>query len=95
MTTKRTDGMPNGADVEAMEMAGLEEVRELGDSQQVRRRRAQPEGGDGVVTRNEQSRAVGEAHTAVDTPAEYGRLSDAIEAVGDDPRAVTDWVAKR
>lgn len=94
-TTNLTDGMPIGTAVDAIDKDVLEELRELGDSHPVRRLRENPEEWDVVVTPNEQWTAVGEAHTAVDTPADYWRLSDAIEAVGDDPRAVTDWVAER
>ena len=94
-TTNLTDEMPIGTAVDAIDREVLEELRELGDSHPVRRLRENPEEWDVVVTPNEQWTAVGEAHTAVDTPADYWRLSDAIEAVGDDPRAVTDWVAER
>lgn len=37
---------------------------------------------------------LGAAHTAVDTPADYWALVDAVRAVGFDPREVTEWVAE-
>ena len=94
-TTNLTEEMPIGTAVDAIERDVFEELRELGDSHPVRRLRENPEEWDVVVTPNEQWTALGEAHTAVDTPVDYWRLSDAIEAVGTEPRAVTDWVAER
>lgn len=94
-TTNLADEMPIGTAVDAIDREVLEELRELGDRHPVRRLRENPEEWAVAVTPNDQWIAVGEAHTAVDTPADYWRLSDAIKAVGDDPRAVTDWVAER
>lgn len=94
-TTNVTDEMPIGTAVDVIDRDVLEELRELGDSHPVRRLRENPEEWAVTATPNDQWTAVGEAHTAVDTPADYWRLSDAIEAVGTEPRAVTDWVAER
>ena len=94
-TTNLTEEMPIGTAVDVIDRAVLEELRELGDSHPVRRLRENPEEWAVAVTPNEQWTALGEAHTAVDTPADYWRLSDAIEAVGEEPHAVTEWVAER
>lgn len=94
-TTNLTEEMPIGTAVDAIDRDVLEALRELGDSHPVSRLRENPEEWEVMVTPNEQWTAMGEAHTAVDTPADYWRLSDAIEAVGTEPRAVTDWVAER
>jgi spore coat polysaccharide biosynthesis protein SpsF len=94
-TTNLTEEMPIGTAVDAIDRDVFDELRELRDSHPVRRLRENPEEWDVVMTPNEQWTAMGEAHTAVDTPADYWRLSDAIEAVGTEPRAVTDWVAER
>ena len=61
----------------------------------MRRLRENPEEWAVVVTPNDQWTAVGEAHTAVDTPADYWQLVDAVKTVGTEPRAVTDWIAER
>lgn len=94
-TTNLIDEMPTGTAVDAIDRDVVEELRELGDSHPVRRLRENPEEWDVAVTPNEQWTVFSEAHTAVDTPADYWRLLDAVEAVGGEPHAVTEWVAER
>jgi spore coat polysaccharide biosynthesis protein SpsF len=94
-TTNATDQMPIGTAVDVIDRDVLEELRELGDSHPVHRLRENPEEWAIVVTPNDQWTAVGEAHTAVDTPADYWQLVDAVKTVGTEPRAVTDWIAER
>ncbi len=94
-TTNIADEMPIGTAVDAIDREVLEELHELDDTHPVRRLRENPSEWNIVVTPNKQWTALGEAHTAVDTPADYWMLSDAIEAVGDEPQAVTSWIAKR
>jgi spore coat polysaccharide biosynthesis protein SpsF len=94
-TTNVTDEMPIGTAVDVIDRDVLEELRELGDSHPVRRLRENPEEWAVAVTPNDQWTAVGEAHTAVDTPADYWQLVDAVKTVGTEPRAVTDWIAER
>ena len=94
-TTNLTADMPIGTAVDVIDREVLEELHELGDSHPVARLRENPEKWAVAVTPNKQWTALGEAHTAVDTPADYWRLLDAIEAVGEEPHAVTEWVAER
>jgi len=94
-TTNLADGMPVGTAVDVIDRAVLEELRESGDSHPVRRLRENPAEWDVVVTSNDKWTAFGDVHMAVDTPADYWTLCDAIQAVGDDPVAVAKWVAER
>jgi spore coat polysaccharide biosynthesis protein SpsF len=94
-TTNFTDKMPIGTAVDVIDRVVLEELRKLGDTHPVRRLRNNPEEWDVVFSPNEQWMAFGDAHIAVDTPDDYWLLSDAIEEVGDQPRAVAEYIAER
>lgn len=94
-TTNVTEDMPIGTAVDVIDKKVLKELRELGDTHPVRRLRNNPEEWDIVVSPNEEWMTFSDAHIAVDTPEDYWLLSDAVEAVGDQPRAVAEWVAER
>lgn len=94
-TTNVTDDMPIGTAVDAIDTEVLEELRERGDNHPVHRLRENPEEWDVEFTPNKQWTTLSESHIAVDTPNDYWTLSDAINAVGDDPMAVAKWVAER
>lgn len=94
-TTNFDDEMPIGTAVDVIDKKVLKELRELGDTHPVRRLRNNPEEWDIVVSPNEEWMTFSDAHIAVDTPEDYWLLSDAVEAVGDQPRAVAEWVAER
>ncbi len=94
-TTNHTDQMPTGTAVDVIDRRVLEQLSERGDSHPVRRLRKNPKEWDAVFTSNNQWSEFTDLHIAVDTPKDYWTLSDAIEAVGDEPRAVAEWVAER
>lgn len=94
-TTNGVEKMPIGTAVDAINKGVLEELRQLGDSHPVRRLRNNPEKWDVDTSPNEQWTEFTDTHVAVDTPDDYWMLSDAIEAVGDQPCAVVKWVSER
>jgi len=94
-TTNHTDRMPTGTAVDAVDREVFEELSERGDSHPVRRLRENPEEWDAVFAPNDRWTEFADAHVAVDTPDDYWRLLDAVEAAGDDPVAVAGWVAEQ
>lgn len=94
-TTNVTDEMPVGTAVDVIDSKVFEELHDLGETHPVRRLRNNPEEWNVVVSPDKQWIPFSDAHIAVDTPDDYWRLSDAVEAVGDQPRAVAEWVAER
>jgi spore coat polysaccharide biosynthesis protein SpsF len=94
-TTNFSNEMPIGTAVDVIDETVLKELKKLEDTHPVRRLRNNPEEWDVVVSPNEQWMRFSDTHIAVDTPDDYWLLSDAIEAVGDQPRAVAEWVAER
>lgn len=93
-TTNGVEKMPVGTTVDVVDREVLEELKELGESHPVRRLRNNPSEWNIAVSPNEQWMKFHKAHIAVDTPDDYWMLSDAIEAVGDQPRAVVEWVSE-
>ncbi|QLG48892.1 cytidylyltransferase domain-containing protein [Natrinema halophilum] len=94
-TTNHSAEMPIGTAVDAIDREVLSELRDRGADHPVRRLRDNPEEWDVVVTPNQRWMSVGDAHIAVDTPDDYWTLSDAVEAVGDEPHTVAEWVSGR
>lgn len=94
-TTNLTDEMPIGTAVDVIDRNVLEQLHTLGDTHPVQRLRENPDKWDAVVTPNHKWTKFGDAHIAVDTPEDYWSLTDAIEAVGNDPLAVTEWISER
>jgi spore coat polysaccharide biosynthesis protein SpsF len=87
--------MPTGTAVDAVDREVLMELSKRGDSHPVRRLRENPEEWDAVFTPNDRWAEFADTHVAVDTPDDYWRLLDAVETAGDDPVAVTGWVAEQ
>lgn len=94
-TTNVIDAMPIGTAVDVIDPSVLEELNQLGDDHPVRRLRESPEEWDVTFTENDNWTHISDTHVAVDTPEDYWTLSDAVEAVGEDPYEVTEWVAER
>lgn len=92
-TTNVTDEMPIGTAVDAIDRDLLAELRDRGDSHPVRRLREHPDEWATAFSPASSWTRFDDAHTAVDTPADYWTLTDAVAAVGEGPRAVTEWVA--
>jgi spore coat polysaccharide biosynthesis protein SpsF len=93
-TTNFAEGMPIGTAVDAIDRDVLSDLRKRGDTHPVRRLREHPEEWDVAVSPAERWTELAPAHTAVDTPEDYWTLTDAVTAVGEDPQAVTEWVAE-
>jgi spore coat polysaccharide biosynthesis protein SpsF len=94
-TTNHTDQMPIGTAVDVIDRSVLEELYKRGDSHPVRRLRENPGDWNVIFTSNNQWSAFADAHIAVDTPDDYWTLLDAIEAVGDEPTAVAQWITEQ
>jgi len=92
-TSNRTDEMPIGTAVDVLDPAVLAELAAAGETHPVKplltqtgRFSTERTGADAFETN-------GEAHVAVDMPADYWTLQDAVSAAGTDPAAVVAWVA--
>lgn len=94
-TTNFSEEMPTGTAVDVIEKNTLLQLNKIGDTHPVQRLRDNPEKWDVVFSPNDSWIKFKDTHIAVDTPEDYWTLSDAIKTVGDDPRAVAEWVAER
>jgi len=94
-TTNVTEDMPIGTAVDVIEPELLAALESVGETHPVKLARSNPEQWETVWSDNPSWEGVSDIDLAVDTPTDYWRLSDAIAAVGDEPRAVADWVAER
>jgi spore coat polysaccharide biosynthesis protein SpsF len=93
-TTNVVDEMPIGIGVDAIDPSLLAEFKSLGETHPVKRARTNPEGWDIAWSKNTSWSAVSDAHIAVDTPRDYWSLVDALDAVGDDPRSIAEWISQ-
>ena len=94
-TTNSTDSMPVGTAVDAIDPDLLADLDSLGETHPVRLARSNPEKWGTVRTDDQSWHELSDAHIAVDTPTDYWVLQDALDAVGDDPRAVAGWVLEQ
>jgi spore coat polysaccharide biosynthesis protein SpsF len=94
-TTNHTPAMPVGTAVDVLDPSILDELAEMGDTHPVRRLREEPETWGTVKSDTEQWTQFSDAHTAVDTPDDYWRLVDAVDAIGTNPFDVTQWMAEQ
>lgn len=94
-TTNVTDKMPVGTAVDVIEPMLLEDLRAIGEDHPVKLPRSNPEEWKTVRTDNPSWYPVSDTHIAVDTPKDYWTLTDAVDAVGFEPRAVANWVDER
>lgn len=94
-TTNATHEMPIGTAVDVIDRDVLDRLRERGESHPVRLLREKPDEWAVEFSPNERLVRLKNAHIAVDTPEDYWRLTDAVDAVGDDPLAVANWVSQR
>jgi spore coat polysaccharide biosynthesis protein SpsF len=90
-----TDRTPDGVGLGVIQSSVLSELADAGAIHPILPLREDPSAWGTVVTENEEWSALEAAHTAVDTPADYWTLVNATEAVGLEPRDVTEWVAAR
>ena len=94
-TTNMTDKMPVGTAVDVIEPILLEELDAIDEDHPVKLPRSNPREWKTVWTDNPSWHAISDTHIAVDTPEDYWTLSDAVDTVGSEPRAVANWVAER
>jgi len=93
-TTNNTDAMPIGTAVDVLEPGLLADLDEYGETHPVKRPRAEPDEWGTVRDDNPAWHEFGDVHMAVDTPDDYWSLTDAVEAVGDDPQSVAQWLSQ-
>lgn len=94
-TTNVTENMPIGIGVDVIDPSLLREFRSLGETHPVKLARAKPTDWGTVWSDDRIWDSLSDAHLAVDTPTDYWSIVDALEAVGDDSRAVAEWLASR
>lgn len=93
--TNRTEAMPTGTDIDVIEPALLHRLSDGDASHPVKPMLEATEEWSAIVTGDESWERFTEAHTAVDTPEDYWRLWDGLDAIGSNPRDITAWVAKQ
>jgi spore coat polysaccharide biosynthesis protein SpsF len=91
-TTNCTSEMPIGTAIDVLDTDVIEQVQRNGESHPVKLLRENPKAWNVDYTVSNQWTDFSTAHTAVDTPADYWQLVDAVDAIGTDPLAVTKWV---
>lgn len=91
--TNVTDRMPIGTGVDVIDTDLLESLSERGETHPVMVPRSDPGSWQTRFSSNPKWAKFADAHVAVDTPSDYWTLVDAVEAVGTDPLAVTEWVS--
>ncbi|PHQ38152.1 hypothetical protein DJ69_13095 [Halorubrum persicum] len=94
-TTNVTGNMPVGIGVDAIDPDLLRELHALEETHPVKLARSEPANWDTNWSDNPSWNHFSGVHLAVDTPADYWSLVDALNAVGDNPRKVAEWIAKR
>lgn len=91
-TTNATSEAPVGLEVDVIDPSVLRELESLEETHPVKRLRADPEEWGTMWSKNESWREFSDVHMAIDTPEDYWSIIDAVEAVGDDPRTVAEWL---
>jgi spore coat polysaccharide biosynthesis protein SpsF len=91
-TTNNTDKMPIGTAVDIIDPSLLTVFESLGATHPVNLAHTNPDRWKTAWTDNSSWYDVSDAHIAVDTPADYWSLTDAVAAVGSEPYAVAEWV---
>lgn len=94
-TTNYTERMPVGTAVDVIEVSLLDALADEGETHPVGKLRDDSSERGMNASDNPEWYEYGDVHMAVDTPTDYWKLTDAIEAVGTEPRAVARWLANR
>jgi spore coat polysaccharide biosynthesis protein SpsF len=92
-TTNHTPSMPIGVAIDVIEPHLLTELADIDATHPVKRPRSEPERWGTEWSDHEFWRPFADLHMAVDTPRDYWSLTDAVEAVGDEPRSIAEWLA--
>lgn len=93
-TTNTTKEMPIGTAVDAIDPDLLSEFESLSETHPVQLARKNPDDWGTVWTDNPSWHEFSDAHMAVDTPKDYWTLVDALDAVGDHPRVIAEWISQ-
>lgn len=91
-TTNVADDMPGDTSVDVIDREVLDELAELGDTHPIERLRKEPERWNVEFSSNPNLARFQTVGTDVDTPTEYWRLFDAVNAVGSDPFSVREYL---
>lgn len=94
-TTNLTEKMPIGTAVDVISPNLLVKFESLGATHPVKLARENPSEWDIVRTGNPDWYEYENSHIAVDTPADYWQLTDALEETNGDPMSVAEWINKR
>jgi spore coat polysaccharide biosynthesis protein SpsF len=86
--------MPVVSAVDVLGRQTLEELSDHGEVHPVSPLDKKASSWDVCITDAAKWTRLGAAHIAVDTPADYWRLIDAVEAVGENPYTVSSWLAQ-
>lgn len=94
-TTNCTSEMPIGTAVDVLDTDLIEQLRQRGERHPVKLLRENPDSWNVAYTVPTQWTELSSAHTAVDTPEDYWRLVDAVDAVGTNPLEITQWISEQ
>lgn len=86
--------MPIGTAVDVFDVELLERLAADGATHPNRRPLEDPDKYDVAFAPNEEWGRYGDVHLAVDTPADYWHLVDAIETVQDSPAEIAEWLSR-
>ncbi len=86
--------MPVGTAGDVIEPSLLADFESLGETHPVKLARENTSEWNIVRTDNPEWHEYESAHLAVDTPADYWQLADALEETNGDPMSVAEWIAR-
>lgn len=92
-TTSNTDAMPIGTAVDVIDPDLLSELSARDETHPVRCLRNNPQKWGTAWSPNADWNDVRHVHMAIDTPGDYWSLIDGVDAVGETPRAIANWLA--
>jgi spore coat polysaccharide biosynthesis protein SpsF len=91
-TTSTKDETPIGLAVDVIDPSMLKKLESVGETHPVKKARSHPDEWGTRWSQNPSWCDLSDVHMAVDTPEDYWSLFDAVDAVGDDPKAVAEWL---
>lgn len=91
--TNFAEEMPVGTAVDIVDTELLDELAAEGETHPVTAIRDAPNTYNALISPNPLWADVADAHIAVDTPADYWLLTDAVETIGTEPPEVARWIA--
>lgn len=94
-TTNKGEKMPIGLAVDVFDRETIEVLCQDGETHPVEPLQENASEWDIRYTHENKWKKYHDVHTAVDTPKDYWRLTDAVKTVGTSPTAVTEWMSKQ